>query len=168
MHGKHMGHTSTGKHRVLGKPQGVAARAAGQAGGLAGGCTEHVSHGSRVGMEGIHRAETSMRRLRAEICVCCAQVPWPCDAAQPGRDVHVAHVAHVARAPIPSQCSHVPTRKVAPTASTPALGPCAPSVPRCSREDKARQHRKSAMSAQPLQRNARPWNPRSWQHLPKV
>ena len=27
------------------------------AGGLAGICSEHVSHGSRVGMEGIHRGE---------------------------------------------------------------------------------------------------------------
>ena len=30
------------------------------------------------------------------------------------------------------------------------------------------QHKKSAMSAWPLQRSARAWNPRSWQHPRKV
>ena len=103
MQGKHMGHTSTGKHRVLGKPQGVAARAAGQAGGLAGGCSEHVSHWSRLGMEGIHRAETSRRRRRAEL------VPCPCDAAQIScRQVVTATSPMLPTSPAPPSRSNAP------------------------------------------------------------
>ena len=83
----------------------------------------------------------------------------------PGRALHVARVA---RAPTPCQCAHVATWKVAPTAPTASPGPRAPAVPCCSWQDKARQHKKSAMSAWPLQRSARAWNPRSWQHPRKV
>ena len=98
-----MGHTSTGKHRGVGKPQGVAARAAGQAGGLAGGCSEHVSHGSRVGMEGIHRAETSRRRLRTEL------VPCPCDASQIScSQVVTATSPMLPTSPAPPSCSNAP------------------------------------------------------------
>jgi hypothetical protein len=68
-----------------------------QAGGLAGICSEHVSHGSRVGMEGIHRGETSRRRWRAEMSVRGAQVVMSTRCTPefmlPGRAVHVAHVA---------------------------------------------------------------------------
>jgi hypothetical protein len=81
MQGKHRGHTSTCKGSVLGNHRFVA-RWAAQPRQLAGGCSEHVSHGSRVFLEGIHRAETSRRRPCAEGAVCGAQAPCPCKAAQ--------------------------------------------------------------------------------------
>ena len=45
-------------------------RPSAQAGGLAGICSEHVSHGSRVAMEGIHQGKTARRRCRAKVSAC--------------------------------------------------------------------------------------------------
>ena len=45
-------------------------RPSAQAGGLAGICSEHVSHGSGVAMEGIHQGKTARRRCRAKVSAC--------------------------------------------------------------------------------------------------
>ena len=45
-------------------------RPSAQAGGLAGICSEHVRHGSRVAMEGIHQGKTARRRCRAKVSAC--------------------------------------------------------------------------------------------------
>ena len=114
--------------------------------------------GRRPGDDGVPRWSCVAPRLLRSMR-CTSEVMWP------GRAFHGAYVA---RAPTPFQCAHVATWKVAPTAPTASPGPCPPSVPCCSWQDKARQRTKSAMSARPLQRSVRAWNPRSWQHLRKV
>ena len=130
-------HGQVGKHRQgqCREDHSFAAQPSVQAGGLAGVCSDHVRHGSRVGMEGIHRGETSRRRRRAEMPVCGAQIAMSTRCTPefmlPGRSVHVAHVA---RAPTTVHCAHFSTWKIAPTAPTASPCPCAPSVPRCSRQ----------------------------------
>ena len=169
MQGKHMGHTNTGKGRVLGKP--LVCCTAGRPGQRAGwnllrACESReqgrdgrdTPRGRRRGDDGVPRGSCMAPRLLRSMR-CTSEVMWP------GRAFHGAHVA---RAPTPIQCAHVSTWKVAPTAPTASPGPCPPSVPCCSWQDKARRRKKSAMSAWPRQRSARAWNPRARQHPLKV
>ena len=164
-----MGHTNTGKGRVLGKP--LVCCTAGRPGQRAGWNLLRACESREQGRDGRdtprgrRRGEDGMPRWSCVAPTLLMSMRGPPEVMLPGRAFHVARVA---RAPTPCQCAHVATWKVAPTAPTVSPGPRAPSVPCCSWQDKARQHKRRAMSAWPLQRSARAWNPRSWQHPRKV
>jgi len=103
MQGKHRGHTSTGKGRVLGKPQ--VCRTISRPGWMAGWRLHRACESRDQGRYGRDtpsgnvEATTSCQNLRVwcpgAMSTRCISDVWP------GRDVLVAHVAHVARAPHP-------------------------------------------------------------------
>ena len=103
-------------------------------------------------MEGIHRAETWRGRLHAESSVCGAQLPCPCDIS--GQVVSTAPMSPTSPAP--------PSRSNAPMCRHGKLRPRHPRPHRGNAHHpflvaagkKARQHRKSAMSARPPQKRA--------------
>jgi hypothetical protein len=165
-------HGQVGKHRQgqCREDHSFAAQPSVQAGGLAGVCSDHVRHGSRVGMEGIHRGETSRRRRRAEMPVCGAQIAMSTRCTS---EIHVARSV-CPRRPRRPRPHPGPLRTFSDMENCAHGTHCLTGTMHTIRallqlaRTKPGRPGKSAMPAGSPQRSARSWCPRSWQHPPKV